>query len=123
MRSPNGASGITIPRSNGIYWITLTTKVPPEQGLPHFRNVHIWDIKATGAKQAFNVSAYPNAPLVDFRLDHLAIEAQTAGTIANTKDWQFADNTIKTADGTKPRLTNGGSGDQDVPFGEPKGRP
>jgi polygalacturonase len=104
------------------YWTVLTTKVPPEQGLPHFRNVHIWNIKATGAKQAFNVSAYPNAPLEDFRLDHLEIEAQTAGTIANAKDWQFADNTIKTADGTKVRITDGSSGDQDVPFGEPKSK-
>jgi polygalacturonase len=104
------------------YWITLTTKVPPEKGLPHFRDVHIWNIKATGAKQAFNVSAYPNAPLEDFRFDHLQIEAQTAGTIANTKDWQFADNTIKTADGTKVTLTAKDSGDKDVPYGEPASR-
>ena len=104
------------------YWITLTTKVPPEKGLPHFRDVHIWNIKATGAKQAFNVSAYPNAPLEDFRFDHLQIEAQTAGTIANTKDWQFADNTIKTADGTKVTLTAKDSSDKDVPYGEPTSR-
>jgi polygalacturonase len=81
------------------YWVTLTTPVTPEEkGLPHFSNVHIWNIKATGAKQAFNVSAYPNAPLVDFRLDHLNIEAQTAGTITDTKNWTLTDNTITTAD-------------------------
>src|SRR5258707_353002 len=34
------------------YWVTLTTKVPEQQGLPHFRNVHIWNIKATGARRA-----------------------------------------------------------------------
>src|ERR1700722_3524990 len=104
------------------YWITLTTKVPPDKGLPHFRDVHIWNIKATGAKQAFNVSAYPHATLEGFRFDHLEIEAHTAGTIANTKDWQFADNAIKTADGTKVTLTAKDSSDKDVPYGEPTGR-
>ena len=59
------------------YYKVLTTPVPEAQGLPHFRDVHIWNIKATGARQAFNVSAYPNAPLENFRLDHLDIEAAT----------------------------------------------
>jgi polygalacturonase len=86
------------------YWITLTTRVPEQQGLPHFSDVHIWNIKATGATQAFEVSAYPNATLDNFRLDHLDIEAKTSGSIANTKNWTFADNEIKTADGSKVSL-------------------
>jgi polygalacturonase len=103
------------------YWITLTTKVPPQQGLPHFRDVHIWNIKATGAKQAFNVSAYPNATLDNFRLDHLDIDAQTAGVIANAKNWSFADNKIKTADGSKVSLIDSvNPGAKDVPYGEPE---
>jgi polygalacturonase len=101
------------------YWITLTTKVPPQQGLPHFENVHTWNIQATGAKQAFNVSAYPNATLDNFRLDHLDIEAQTAGVIANAKNWKFTDNKIKTADGSTVRLTEA-AGPSDVPYGEPR---
>ena len=40
------------------YYKVLATPVPEAQGLPHFRNVHIWNVKATGARQAFNVSAY-----------------------------------------------------------------
>jgi polygalacturonase len=104
------------------YWVVLTTKVPEAQGLPHFSDVHIWNIKATGAKEAFNVSAYPNATLDNFRLDHLNIEAATAGTIANTKNWSLGDNTIQTADGSK--VTLNGSTDKadpkDIPYGEPK---
>jgi len=88
------------------YWITLTTKVPEEQGLPHFRDIHIWNIKATGATQGFHVSAYPNATLDNFRLDHLDIEAKTAGFIANAKNWRLSDNKIKTADGSKVSFTN-----------------
>ncbi len=103
------------------YWTVLTTKVPEQQGLPHFSDVHIWKIKATGAKSAFNVSAYPNATLDDFRLDHLDIKAATAGTIANAKNWTLTANRIKTADGSKPVFADSPEKDvKDVPFGEPK---
>jgi polygalacturonase len=105
------------------YYITLTTPVtPPEKGLPHFSDVHIWNIKATGAREAFNVSAYPDAPLVDFKIDHLNIEAKTAGTIANAKNWSMIDNTITTADGSKVTFTSGtgNANPKDVPYGEPK---
>ncbi len=114
---PEGTDPKTVPP----YWIVLTTPVPEEQGLPHFSDVHIWNIKATGAKQAFRVSAYPNAPLVDFKLDHLDIEAQTAGTIANAKNWTMSDNVIKTADGSKVAFTDSANAStKDVPYGEPK---
>jgi polygalacturonase len=105
------------------YYITLTTPVtPPDKGLPHFSDVHIWNIKATGAKQAFNVAAYPNATLDNFRIDHLNIEAATAGPIANAKNWTMTDNTIKTADGSKVTFTSstGEANPKDVPYGEPK---
>lgn len=96
----------TDPKSVPPYWIPLTTPVPADKGLPHFSNVHIWNIKATGAKRAFAVSAYPEAPLVDFKLDHLEIEAQSAGTIADAKNWTFSDLNLKIADGSKVKLTD-----------------
>ncbi len=86
------------------YYKVLATPVPEAQGLPHFRDVHIWNVKATGARQAFNVSAYPAAPLLDFRLDHLDIEAQTAGTIADARDWKMEDNKIVTSDGSQVKF-------------------
>ena len=103
------------------YWVTLTTRVPEAKGLPHFSNVHIWNIKATGAKRAFEVNAYPNATLDNFRLDHLDIQAVTAGVISNAKNWTLADNHIQTADGSKPVFTDSDSKHiHDVPYGEPQ---
>jgi lysophospholipase L1-like esterase len=84
------------------YWVVLTTKVPEQQGLPHFSDVHIWNIKATGARRAFDVAAYSNATLDNFRLDHLEIEAATAGSISDTKNWTITESNIKTVDGSKP---------------------
>ena len=104
------------------YYITLTTRVPEDKGLAYFRDVHIWNIKASGAKRAFDVSAYPSAPLVNFRINNLNIQAQTAGSIANAKDWTMTDNTITTADGSKVSFieSSGEEKPKDVPFGEPK---
>jgi polygalacturonase len=104
------------------YYITLTTKVPEDNGLPHFSDVHIWNIKAVGAKQAFNVAAYPNATLDNFRIDHLKIEAATAGTISNAKDWAITATTITTADGSKVTITDSTDVDtKDVSYSsEPK---
>jgi polygalacturonase len=103
------------------YWVVLTTKVDEQKGLPHFSDVHIWNIKATGARRAFDVSAYPNATLDDFRIDHLDIEAATAGSVANAKNWKLSENQIKTADGSKVVFTDSaGINSSDTPNGQPK---
>jgi polygalacturonase len=101
------------------YYKVLATPVPEAKGLPHFRDVRIWNIKATGAREAFNVSGYPDAPLENFGFDHLEIEAKTAGTIANAKDWKFAHMEIKTADGSTVKMTDQSVSDpKDVPYGD-----
>ena len=86
-----------------------STPVPKEKGLPHFSNVHIWNIKATGARRAFSVSAYPDAPLADFKFDHLEIQAQSAGTIANAQNWTFSDVHLQIADGSSVKVTDSSS--------------
>jgi polygalacturonase len=99
---PDGTDPKTVPP----YWIPLTTPVPEEQGLPHFSNVHIWNIKATGARRAFSVSAYPNAPLVNFKFDHLDIQAASAGSISDARDWVFSDVKLTTTDGSTVKVTD-----------------
>ena len=88
------------------YWKVLATPVPDEQGRAHFHDVHIWNIKATGAKTAFQVDAFPQLPVDDFRLDHLTIQAQTAGHIADAKGWKFSDISLSTADGSVVGLSD-----------------
>ncbi len=92
------------PKTVPPYWTVLTTHVPDDKGLPHFKNVHIWNLKATGAKTAIQVAAYPNATLDNFRIDHVDIQAQTAGTIADARNWKLEDNKIQTADGSTVKL-------------------
>ena len=98
---PAGTDRATMPP----YWVPLTTPVPEAQGLPHFANVHIWNIHATGARRAFQVAAYPAAPLTGFKLDHLDIQAATAGTIENAQDWALSDIHLTTADNSTVKVT------------------
>jgi polygalacturonase len=99
---PPGTDTKTMPP----YWVPLTTAVPEAQGLPHFSGVHIWNIKATGARRAFSVAAYPNATLDNFKFDHLNIEAASAGSIADAKDWSFANDKLTITDGSAVRVTD-----------------
>jgi polygalacturonase len=101
-------SNATIPASETHYpdyWRVLATPVSAEKGMPHIRDVHIWNIKATGGKTAFEVGAFPQVPLEHFKLDHLDIEAQTAGHIQNASDWTFSDLALHTSDGSQIAVT------------------
>jgi polygalacturonase len=66
------------------YWVTLTTPVPRDKGLPQFSDVHIWNIEAAGARFAIRIAAYPDAKLKNFRIDHVRIAAENAGSIVDT---------------------------------------
>lgn len=88
------------------YWVPLTTPVSEAQGRPHFSDVHIWNIKATGARRAFSVDAYADAPLINFKFDHLDIQAADAGSIADAKNWTFSDIKLTTANGSSVKVTD-----------------
>jgi polygalacturonase len=83
------------------YWKVLTEKVPEEKGLPHFHDVHIWNIEATGAKTAIAIAAYPNAKLRDFRIDHVKIAAAESGGIADTEGLMLSDIDLTVPQGSR----------------------
>ncbi len=88
------------------YWKVLAEPVPLEKGLPHFQDIRISDVTATGARRAFAVRAYPDDFLRNFRFAHIRIQAQTAGSIADGEDWTFVDTNIQAADGSHVALTD-----------------
>ncbi|MEO7495960.1 MAG: glycosyl hydrolase family 28-related protein [Massilia sp.] len=77
------------------HWKVMTTPVPKEQGIAHFRDVKVWNIKASGAKTAFEVAAYPEAPLQRFQFEGIDIEAANGGYIKDAQDWRFARTTLR----------------------------
>jgi polygalacturonase len=88
----------TIPASETApppHWKVLATPVPPAQGLAHFHDVRIWNIKATGAATAFEVDGYPQAPLLRFAFAGLDIDARSGGHIDDARDWTFATTALR----------------------------
>jgi polygalacturonase len=77
------------------HWKVMTTPVPKAQGIAHFRDVKIWNIKATGAKTAFEVAGFPEAPLQRFQFDRLDIEAQQGGYLHDAQDWTFSNTVLR----------------------------
>lgn len=86
------------------YWKVMTQHVPPELGRCRLSDVRIKDIKAIGAKTAFEVAAFPDLPLERFAFDNLDLDVQAGGRIANAKDWTFTRSKIDTLDGKRPEV-------------------
>lgn len=74
--------------------------------MAYFHDVRLSHIEAIGAKTAFEVDAYPDRRLEDFRLDHLQIEANTAGHISDAVNWTFSNISLRTADGSVVALSD-----------------
>jgi hypothetical protein len=81
------------------YWKVLVTPVPEKDGISRLRRVNISGIKARGAKTAFEIEGYAQAPLEDFKLSKLDIEANTGGFIRYVKRWKMSDSRLVFEDG------------------------
>jgi polygalacturonase len=107
---PAGATDIP------AHWKVLTQPVtPPERGVPHFRNVRLRNVKATKAQQAFNVAGYADAPLEDFLLEGVKMEAKQPGTISHAARWRFKDVSLQTPGGKRVAMKDCKDMTGDVP--------
>lgn len=80
------------------HWRGLTTPVPRERGMARLRDVRIEGLRARAARSAFEVDAYEEAPLQDFVLRDLDIEAQRGGHIRDVSGWRFEQCRLQLAD-------------------------
>jgi hypothetical protein len=86
------------------YWKVMTQPVPRDQGLCRLRDVHVSKLTSVGAKTAFEVAAFAEAPLERFTFEDLDLDVQAAGKIADAKDWRFTRCRIDTLDGKTPEI-------------------
>jgi hypothetical protein len=68
--------------------------------------VRVRDIKAIGAKTAFEVAAFPDLPLEGFAFENLDLDVQAGGRIANARNWTFTRSKIDTLDGKPPEVVD-----------------
>lgn len=89
------------------HWTKLLARVEPEsKGIPTFRQVYIYNVKATGMKKAINAMGTEKTILKDFKISNLQIEAATAGTIDFGLNWSFDNVSIKAQDQQPLKVTN-----------------
>ncbi len=88
-------------------WIALTNPVlPPERGIPEFRNLSFDDITVTNARQAFFVNAYPEKPMNDIRWKNVSIQAEEAGEMNHVLNWTMENVSLQVPGSEEIELTN-----------------
>ena len=97
------------------HWKKLLEPVmPPELGIPEFRDVRIENITVTGADRAFYADAHAEKPMDNFTWKNVSIEAKEAGQLKNVSNWKMENVKVK-ADFNKLILIN--CNDIDIPQG------
>ncbi|MDT3404087.1 glycoside hydrolase family 28 protein [Mucilaginibacter terrae] len=95
---PDGYTESTLPP----HWKKLLAKVEPaSKGIPHFKDVYISNVNATGAKKAINAIGLPESQLQNFQFTNVNIQAKTAGDVKFSQGWKWTNSTITATDGTK----------------------
>lgn len=81
------------------HWKKLLQPVEPaERGIPTFRNITMRNVCIKGANRAINVEGLPSSWVEDITLQHVFIEAQEAGKISYSKNWNVLDFKLQAKD-------------------------
>ena len=105
---PEGYSIDSVPS----HWKVMLQQVPPELGIPHFKNVHLWNMKGTVRGSAVSISGMKESPIENYYLTDIDIEARNPGDISFAKGWKFNNVKIRTADTGVLKIQN--SSEMDV---------
>ncbi|MBD2716438.1 glycoside hydrolase family 28 protein [Microvirga sp. STR05] len=89
---PAGYTEATLPE----HWKKMLAKVEPvERGTPHFRNVRISNLRATGAGEAISAEGLAVSLLENFTLEDISITGKKAGKIDFAQGWSVKGLDIK----------------------------
>lgn len=109
---PEGYSYDSIP----AHWKVFLQQVPPEKGIPHFRNVYLANMKGTVRGSAISISGNRESPIENYFLRDVSIEARSKGDISWAKGWKFTNVSVSTANQSELIIRN--SSDMDIGFKE-----
>jgi len=103
---PTGYTQATLP----AHWKAMLTKVEPaERGIPHFQNVRISNLTATGAGTAISAEGVATSKLLNFRLDNIRISTAKAGTVDFAQGWNLQKVAIQAQDNQPVAVKNSSS--------------
>jgi hypothetical protein len=88
-------------------WRLITQPViPPERGIPEFRNCLFSDIVVKASGTAILASAHPDKPFRNFMFRNISFDVKSAGSISHAVDWKMENVTLRSADGKGFKLKN-----------------
>jgi polygalacturonase len=100
---PDGYPYDSIP----AHWKVLLHKVEPaEKGIPHFKDVFVRDIKATGVRKVINAAGLEQSLLQGFQFANVQINGNVAGDISYARQWIFNNVFITGVNGQKLQVVN-----------------
>ncbi|MCX6328512.1 MAG: glycoside hydrolase family 28 protein, partial [Bacteroidia bacterium] len=88
------------------HWKVMLQKVTPEQGTPHFKNVHMWNFSGTVRGSAVSISGMKESPIENYFLTDINVEARNPGEIAFAKGWRFKNVSIKSSGTGELKVTD-----------------
>lgn len=92
------------------HWKTILHKVePPGNGIPHFKNIFVSGITATGVKKIINAAGLKESLLQDFHFKDLRVQGKAAGDINYAQGWKFSNVILSAEDGKKLNLKDTGN--------------
>ena len=100
---PAGYTYETLP----AHWKVMLNKVEPaEKGTPHFKNIYISNITATGVKKIVNAAGLKESSLDGFHFTNVRIDGNAAGDISFGNNWIMNNVILTGADGKKLNVSN-----------------
>jgi rhamnogalacturonyl hydrolase YesR len=78
------------------HWVKMLEVVPPEKGLPHFRDIRLSNFEITSAKTAIDVAGDKNSLMENFAFDNINIKATRGGKVSRARNWAVDNVNIKT---------------------------
>jgi len=97
------------------HWKVMLQQVPPAQGTPHFKNVHLTGMKGTVRGAAISISGMKESPIENYFLTDVDVESRTPGDISFAKGWRLVNVSIKSTNGGALNFQNTIDMEGDVP--------
>ncbi len=87
------------------HWQKLAQPVPPEQGIPYFRNITIRNVDVVACPdEGLEILGLEESPVRNVYLENVAIEAAAPGVISNAENIILKNVTFATPSGERPAL-------------------
>lgn len=83
------------------HWKVMLQQVPPEKGMPTFKNIYLTDIKGKNIRTFINCIGSENSIIDHVELNNVAVQAGRAGNVKFTRNFNMKNVRLLTTDGSQ----------------------